>query len=569
MAKRSPQKLASSERRFKAIFERKSPDTIRSYKTAAKNFGKYIGIRLASPSRIIERIIVLTQIEAETLVEDYVRWLDVVEEAAPNTINLYLSALKFFVKAARKSGYIEWELDVEGVKGGRIKDVRGPTLEQTQAIIEVVDDLEGKAANRDRLIFYLLIFMGLRVSSILTLDVKHIDFERRGARFKLKGKGKVRKFKRIPPETWEQLELWIQQRGDGDGPLITNFTNGKRLTRQSVDKIIAKVGAKSGMPRKLHAHMFRHFVASEGKEVADKDHVRKLTEHKSEKVFNDYDDEHHDHALEASRRLERHVRGQSLDDDDDDDDDDIEIMTAADAADNAVDYTRMISGFRPFDEAVGGGICAEGQIVGIAGAPGLGKSTMCQQAVGGLAERWGRVLYVTGEQSARDMMPTLKRLKIRSRNLLVMSSNDITKAFSQARKRQAKLLVIDSINVMQHPEVRGTPGNPGQIKKCVQYVVDEAKKVGEEMPVVLVCHATKDAKVAGPRMLEHMIDTVLLFEGEESSRSRHIRPTKNRMGSTVKKLPMLMTDHGLGMGLYDSEKRKKKKRGCLPEKRIG
>lgn len=562
--KKKPKELAAASRRFKSIFERKSPDTIKTYRTAAKNFGKYLGIRLASPSRIIERLIILTRIEAETLVDDYVHWLDHEEEAAPNTINAYLSAIKFFVRAARKAGYIEWELDVEGVKGGRIKDVRGPTIDEARRIIEVVDELEHKAAARDRLICYMLVFMGLRISSILTLDVRHIDFKKKGAKFRLKGRGKVRKFKRMPPKTWEVLELWLEERGDGDGPLITNFTNGGRLTRQSVDKMLAKIGRKAGLETKLHAHAFRHFVASEGKEIADKDHVRKLTEHKSEKVFNEYDDEHHDHATEVAQRLERHVSGEPLDDDDDDDDG---VMSAADAEDGAVEYNRMSSGFRPFDEVIGGGLVAEGQIVGIAGAPGLGKSTMCQQAASGLAERNGRVLYVTGEQSTKDLLPALKRIGATHRRLLIYSTNDITKAFAKARSKRAQALFIDSINCMQHPGSKAMAGNPSQIKKCIAYVVDEAKKDGEEMPTILICHATKDDKFSGPRMLEHMVDTTLMFEGEENSRKRYIKPKKNRMGSTLKKIPMSMTDHGLEDGSLrirqekaERKKKKKKKR---------
>ena len=543
-----PHAIESAQRRFRTALERKSAETIRSYKSAAKHFGKYLGMHNAKPSEMISRLIVLSRIEAETLVEEYIKWMDVEEELSPSTINMYLAALKFFVRTARRVGWCEWQLDVDGVKNSVVKDVEGISPDELITILEFIGKGNDKHVLRMRAIIYMLAFMGLRISSILTLDMEHIDFEKGGAYFKLKGQGGKRTFKSIPPMTMEALEEWIEYRGDHDGPLMVNFTNGNRIHRQAIDKKLKALGQKLEIERPLHAHSFRHFVATEGLELTDgnRHKVMRLTEHSSDKMLERYDDKRKDEGGLLSRQLEaKFLLGEEPEEDEEEelmDDDGVEVLSAASIDEEGDEPDKIETGFLPLDLALDGGI-VPGQVIAVAGAPGLGKSTMLQQGGAGLARGAGKVLYDSGEQGTKDVLGTLRRLEIRARRFLIMSESNVDVVIAKAKKLGVVALIVDSINCMTAGGSAGKAGGTAQMKACTDALIEAAKEEG--MTVFIVCHVTKDNDIAGPRAVEHLVDTVLHFEGEQNLPNREIRASKNRFGSIMERGYMKMTGAGL------------------------
>jgi len=551
----SAHEAESAQRRFRTALERKSPETIRAYQSAARSFGKYIGVVKAKPSDVIARVITLSRIEAETLVEEYIKWMDEEEELAPSSINTYLAALKFFVRIARKVGWCEWQLDVDGLKNSLVKDVEGISPDDLEAILEFVGEGNDKHILRLRMLIFMLAFMGLRISSILTLDLENLDFEKKGAWFKMKGKGSKRIFKTIPPLTIEAIEEWLEWRGEEEGPMVLNFTNGKRITRQSVDKMLKSLGKKVGIERPLHAHSFRHFVATEGLELTDgnRHKVMQLTEHESDRMLGRYDDKRQDLGGELSSQIESKFLLKNLQEDGDEEDD-VEIMSAASIDDLEEEEEKIETGYLPLDLVLDGGVIP-GQVIALAGAPGLGKSTALQHGAGSMAKKSGKVLYNSGEQGLRDLAGTLKRLDIRSRRLLIMSEKRLEVVISKTLKLGASCLIVDSINCMSSVDSRGQPGGTSQMKACSDMLIDMAKK--NEIVVFLICHVTKDGDLAGPRAVEHLVDTVLHFEGEDSLPQRQVRASKNRFGSTMTKGYMKMTDKGLIP--YESPREKKKR----------
>jgi integrase len=553
----SPREVESAQRRFRTALERKSPETIRAYQAAARSFGKYIGLIKAKPSDIIARIIVLSRIEAETLVEEYIKWMDEDEELAPSTINTYLAALKFFVRIARKVGWCEWQLDVDGLKSSIVKDVEGVSPEELESILEFISEGNDKHILRLRMIIFMLAFMGLRISSILTLDLEHLDSEKKGAWFKMKGKGSKRVFKTIPPLTLEAIEEWLEWRGEEEGSLVQNFTNGKRITRQSVDKKLKSLGKKVGIERPLHAHSFRHFVATEGLELTDgnRHKVMQLTEHESDRMLGRYDDKRLDLGGDLSAEIEAKFLLKNLQEEDGEEDGDVEIMSAASIDDLEEEEEKIEIGYEPLDLVLDGGVIP-GQVIALAGAPGLGKSTALQHGAGAMAKKSGKILYNSGEQGLRDLAGTLKRLDIRARRLLIMSEKRLEVVMSKAISLGATCLIVDSINCMSSADCRGGPGGTSQMKACSDMLIDMAKK--SEIVVFLICHVTKDGDLAGPRAVEHLVDTVLHFEGEDGLPQRQIRASKNRFGSTMNKGYMKMTDKGLIP--YESPRAKKKRK---------
>ncbi len=559
----TPREVESAQRRFRTALERKSPETIRAYQSAARHFGRYIGVVKAKPSDVIAKLIMLSRIEAETLVEEYIKWMDEDEELAPSTINTYLSALKFFVRIARKVGWCEWQLDVDGLKNSIVKDVQGVSPEDLEGILEIISVGNDKHILRLRLVVFMLSFMGLRISSILTLDFENIDFDKNGAWFKMKGHGSKRIFKTIPPLTLEAMDEWIEYRGEQDGPLVINFTNGKRITRQSIDKILKQLGKKAELDRPLHAHSFRHFAATEGLEITDgnRHQVMRLTEHTSDRMLERYDDKRQDLGGELSKKLESKylLNEEPVEEGEEEEDEDDDIISAASIDDEEEDQEKIETGYEPLDLALDGGL-VPGQVVAVAGAPGLGKSTLLQHACGKLAKH-GKVLYASGEQGQKDLISTLRRLEIRSRRMLIMCSRRLENIVAKAQKLGVITLVIDSINCMSVADCKGQAGGTSQMKACTDLLIETAK--AHEISIVLVSHVTKDGDLAGPRAVEHLVDTVLYFEGEDSLPQRQVRASKNRFGSTMNKGYMKMTEKGLIP--YESPRKKKKKRKTLTD----
>lgn len=192
------------------------------------------------------------------------------------------------------------------------------------------------------------------------------------------------------------------------------------------------------------------------------------------------------------------------------------------------------------DRVLGGGLVS-GQVVLIAGEPGIGKSTLLIQAADKLAEK-AKVIYVSGEESANQIKIRADRLNIKSRNIDLVESTDID-AIIDTVPKDVSLLVVDSIQTMQTGDLSGMAGSVGQVRECAYRLVRFAKETG--VAVFIVGHVTKQGSVAGPSVLMHIVDTVLWFEGDKSQTYRFLRSVKNRFGSTDEVGVFSMEERGL------------------------
>lgn len=205
------------------------------------------------------------------------------------------------------------------------------------------------------------------------------------------------------------------------------------------------------------------------------------------------------------------------------------------------EYMRASTGMGEFDRVLGGGLVA-GSVVLLSGEPGIGKSTLLLQICASLA-REKRVLYVSGEESAAQISMRAKRLGIKSENLWVLTETDAEKVLKKADKLAPDVIVVDSIQTMYHSESATIPGSVTQIRESSAMFINKAKTDGTA--VLLVGHVNKEGGIAGPKILEHMVDTVLYFEGERRQNFRLIRAIKNRFGSTNEIGVFEMTERGL------------------------
>ncbi|OLD34055.1 MAG: DNA repair protein RadA, partial [Armatimonadetes bacterium 13_1_40CM_3_65_7] len=191
--------------------------------------------------------------------------------------------------------------------------------------------------------------------------------------------------------------------------------------------------------------------------------------------------------------------------------------------------TRFEVGIGEVDRVLGGGL-VPGSLVLLSGDPGIGKSTLVLQVAQRVAAA-RPVLYVSGEESVRQTKMRAARLGVDSQRLLVLAETDLEEIKAQVEHVRPGLLIIDSIQTVYRPDLPAAPGTVGQIRECTGDLLRVAKSDGG--PVVLVVgHVTKEGAIAGPRVLEHMVDTVLYFEGERHHAYRLLRVTKNRFGST-------------------------------------
>ncbi|MCP4368574.1 MAG: DNA repair protein RadA, partial [Deltaproteobacteria bacterium] len=194
------------------------------------------------------------------------------------------------------------------------------------------------------------------------------------------------------------------------------------------------------------------------------------------------------------------------------------------------------------DRALGGGLVA-GTLVLIGGEPGIGKSTLMLQALYGLAKKGRKVLYVSGEESIKQIRLRSKRLSTVSENILVVSEVDLDSILAMVETTRPHVLVIDSIQTMYNTDLTSAPGSVSQVRESTVQLMLMAKKSG--IPTFLVGHVTKDGAIAGPKLLEHMVDTVLYFEGDRNHVFRILRAVKNRFGSTNEIGVFEMKEQGL------------------------
>jgi len=194
----------------------------------------------------------------------------------------------------------------------------------------------------------------------------------------------------------------------------------------------------------------------------------------------------------------------------------------------ATEEDRLRCGIAELDRVLGGGL-VPGSFILIGGDPGIGKSTLLLQATGQLAAN-GVVLYVTGEESARQVKMRGERLGVRGGELFLLAETSLEAILERVREVRPAFLVIDSIQTVFTAALESAPGSVGQVRECAGRLMQIAK--GEGIPVFIIGHVTKDGAIAGPRMLEHMVDTVLYFEGDPGHPYRILRAVKNRFGST-------------------------------------
>ncbi|MCL1980305.1 MAG: DNA repair protein RadA [Proteobacteria bacterium] len=190
---------------------------------------------------------------------------------------------------------------------------------------------------------------------------------------------------------------------------------------------------------------------------------------------------------------------------------------------------RLVTGITEMDRVLGGGI-VPGSLVLIGGDPGIGKSTLILQLLASLAAKNMRVLYVTGEESMRQIRMRANRLKIRDEAIFLSTENCVEAMIDLAGTMRPALLAVDSIQTVYSEEVGSAPGSVTQVREATARLMTLAKS--SHLPVLLVGHVTKDGAIAGPRVLEHMVDTVLYFEGDRGQVFRILRTVKNRFGST-------------------------------------
>ncbi|MCH5272900.1 MAG: DNA repair protein RadA [Lachnospiraceae bacterium] len=190
---------------------------------------------------------------------------------------------------------------------------------------------------------------------------------------------------------------------------------------------------------------------------------------------------------------------------------------------------RMTTGIGELDRVLGGGIVI-GSLVLVGGDPGIGKSTLLLQMCYALAKKERKVLYVSGEESIRQIRMRADRLKVTDAGMLLLAETSLNRVEENIRQIAPEVVIIDSIQTVYREETEAAPGSPGQIKEATASLLRLAKGLG--ITIFIIGHVTKEGVVAGPRMLEHMVDTVLYFEGENHISYRILRAVKNRFGST-------------------------------------
>lgn len=212
--------------------------------------------------------------------------------------------------------------------------------------------------------------------------------------------------------------------------------------------------------------------------------------------------------------------------------------SVADVGDDA--EMRYPTGFGEFDRVLGGGL-VPGSVVLLGGDPGVGKSTLLQQVVARLPTELN-ALYATGEESLRQVAQRARRLGVHNESLRLLADTSLVNILSQAANSSAGVVVIDSIQTVVSEELSSAPGSVAQLRECVGRIVQFAKQ--NDIAVFLIGHVTKEGAIAGPRVVEHMVDTVLYFESDPASRFTIVRAVKNRFGASSEMGVLAMTELG-------------------------
>jgi DNA repair protein RadA/Sms len=205
------------------------------------------------------------------------------------------------------------------------------------------------------------------------------------------------------------------------------------------------------------------------------------------------------------------------------------------------DVPRFSSGFAEFDRVLGGGI-VPGSAILIGGSPGAGKSTLLLQIMCGLAVT-DKALYVTGEESLQQVALRANRLGLPTQNLMMLAETNVETICQLAQQEKPRIMVIDSIQVMQMADIQSAPGSVSQVRESAAYLTRFAKQ--HNVAVIMVGHVTKDGSLAGPKVLEHCIDCSILLDGDTDNRFRTLRGNKNRFGAVNELGVFAMTGQGM------------------------
>ena len=202
---------------------------------------------------------------------------------------------------------------------------------------------------------------------------------------------------------------------------------------------------------------------------------------------------------------------------------------------------RYVTGIKELDRVVGGGI-VKGSVILLGGDPGIGKSTMLLQICGKLCSKI-KILYISGEESKAQLKLRANRLGVSAENLLIAPYTDISQVVNAITSEKPDMVMIDSIQTMNFSAIASSSGSVTQVKECTSILTKVAKKA--EIPMLIVGHVNKDGAIAGPKVMEHIVDTVLYFEGERTMSYRILRAVKNRFGSTNEIGIFEMNENGL------------------------
>ena len=202
---------------------------------------------------------------------------------------------------------------------------------------------------------------------------------------------------------------------------------------------------------------------------------------------------------------------------------------------------RLQTGLSELDRVLGGGL-VPGSVVLIGGEPGIGKSTLALQALGCLSST-RETLYVSAEESLEQLALRYERLGLSSQDLIALCDGQLETLIAELDRKSYGVVVVDSIQTLRTQELESSPGSVGQVRECADRLVIEAKRRG--LPIILIGHVTKEGALAGPKTLEHLVDTVLYFEGDTTSRFRLVRAWKNRFGSVNEVGVFAMEPEGL------------------------
>src|SRR5262245_43983634 len=204
----------------------------------------------------------------------------------------------------------------------------------------------------------------------------------------------------------------------------------------------------------------------------------------------------------------------------------------------AKDLERVPTGIEELDRALGGGL-VPGQVVLLGGDPGIGKSTLLLQVVSGMEN----TLYVSGEESAEQVALRARRLGLEASGVRLLAETQLERVLGSLEDARPRIAVVDSIQTVWTEALQSAPGSVAQVRECAAQLTRHAKRSGAAL--VLIGHVTKEGNIAGPRVLEHIVDTVLYFEGDPNSSFRLVRAVKNRFGAVNELGVFAMTEKGL------------------------